>query len=149
MRVVPWVLGAALAIRREAFNAVGGFESAFFMYFEEVDLCYRLRAAGWEVHFASVATIVHLGGASTSQHRPQMLRQVFASAAAYYRRHFSKGSLLALRVIVIGLMLGRLVRDAGMLMLPQNMARRQRLRENMLVWPYILSDARSHWNHND
>jgi hypothetical protein len=78
-----------------------------------------------------------------------MLRQVFASAAAYYRRHFSKGSLLALRVIVIGLMLGRLVRDAGMLMLPQNMARRQRLRENMLVWPYILSDARSHWNHND
>jgi N-acetylglucosaminyl-diphospho-decaprenol L-rhamnosyltransferase len=39
-RRVPWVLGAALAIRRTAFEAVGSFDPSFFMYFEEVDLCY-------------------------------------------------------------------------------------------------------------
>ena len=48
---VPWVLGAALAIRRAAFDAVGGFDQAYHMYFEEVDLAYRLRKAGWEHTF--------------------------------------------------------------------------------------------------
>src|SRR5262249_11131009 len=63
-RVVPWVLGAALAIRRSAFDQVGGFDESFFLYAEEVDLCYRLKAAGWEVHFAPVTDVVHVGGAS-------------------------------------------------------------------------------------
>ncbi|HEX2190634.1 MAG TPA: glycosyltransferase family 2 protein, partial [Longimicrobiaceae bacterium] len=44
---VPWVLGAALAVRRSAFEEVGGFDEAYFMYFEEVDLCRRLASAGW------------------------------------------------------------------------------------------------------
>lgn len=148
-RVVPWVLGAALGIRRDAFLAVGGFEAAFFMYFEEVDLCYRLRATGWEIHFAQVATIVHVGGASTSQRRPHMLRLVFASAAVFYRQHYSAGRLLQLRAIVIGLMLARSLRDVILLVQTQDTVRQQRLRENMLIWPHILHDARSNWNHND
>ena len=46
-RPVPWVLGAALAVRRTAFEEVGGFDESYEMYFEEVDLCYRLSRRGW------------------------------------------------------------------------------------------------------
>jgi GT2 family glycosyltransferase len=66
-RVVPWLKGAALAIRRTAFDAVGGFDESYFMYFEDADLCYRLNAAGWKVHFVPITTVVHIGGASTSR----------------------------------------------------------------------------------
>lgn len=85
-RVVPWLLGAALLIRRSAFLSVGGFEESFFMYSEETDLCYRLRKAGWETHFTPQATIVHFGGASTRQ-QPYMAVQYFTSLLNFHRRH--------------------------------------------------------------
>jgi GT2 family glycosyltransferase len=88
-RPVPWVLGAALALRREAFDAVGGFDPGFFLYAEEVDLCYRLRQAGWEVHFTPEATVMHVGGASTSPRRTAMEVQRTDSARRFYRRHYS------------------------------------------------------------
>ncbi|TMA96883.1 MAG: glycosyltransferase family 2 protein, partial [Deltaproteobacteria bacterium] len=87
-RVVPWVLGAALAVRRQAFEAMEGFDESFFMYFEEVDLCYRLACAGWQVHFTPTTTIVHVGGVSTTQRRAAMMLQFFESEAQFYRRHY-------------------------------------------------------------
>jgi N-acetylglucosaminyl-diphospho-decaprenol L-rhamnosyltransferase len=100
-RIVPWVIGAALAIRREAFEDVGGFDDAFFMYAEEVDLCYRLRQRGWEVHFAPVADVVHVGGASTSQQRLRMRARRSMSALHFYRTHYSPR-----RVRVLSFLLG-------------------------------------------
>src|SRR5207237_6294073 len=84
-RPVPWVVGAVLAIRRAAFDSVGGFDESFFMYSEEVDLCYRLRAAGWQTDFAPVARVTHLGGASANQQRTAMEEQRYASTAQFYR----------------------------------------------------------------
>jgi GT2 family glycosyltransferase len=91
---VPWVLGAALAIRREAFQEVGGFDESFFMYFEEVDLCWRLRHAGWQTHVVPDARIVHVGGASTSQAARAMNSRHFDSCLQFYRRHY-RGARLA------------------------------------------------------
>jgi GT2 family glycosyltransferase len=99
-RVVPWVLGAALAIRREAFEQVGGFDPSFYMYAEEVDLCWRLREAGWETHFAPVATIAHVGGASTAAVREEMERRRVESARRFYRLHYSRGHVLALEALI-------------------------------------------------
>jgi len=99
-RVVPYVKGAAIAIRREAFEAVGGFDESFFMYFEDADLCYRLMAAGWEVHFAPVTTVVHVGGASSRQCRPEMTVRLFASTVRFYRLH-SSGLRLAEAIIIV------------------------------------------------
>jgi GT2 family glycosyltransferase len=84
---VPWVTGAALAIRRTAFDSVGGFDPAYFMYFEEVDLAYRLHAAGWETHFAPAVEMVHFGGESTGQFRSAMFDAYYAAALQFYRRH--------------------------------------------------------------
>lgn len=111
-RAVPWVLGAALAIRREAFWAVGGFDPAFHMYFEEIDLCKRLRAAGWQVHFAPVGTVVHVGGASTSRNYAQMQDRLFESMQLFYTRHYSRGQALLLRLGFIPILAARLVLDA-------------------------------------
>jgi GT2 family glycosyltransferase len=144
-KLVPWVLGAALAIRREAFEAVGGFDKSFFMYFEEVDLCYRLRTAGWQVHFAPVTTIKHIGGASTRQRSSAMARQLYASAAHFYQRHYSRGQLQQLQLVVAVLMLTKIMRDAVRLSRVRDIAQRWKLVEELLTWYRILDDAGHQW----
>lgn len=64
-REVEVLKGAVLLLRREAAEAVGGFDPAYFMYGEEMDLCYRVREAGWSVVFDPDAEFVHVGGVST------------------------------------------------------------------------------------
>jgi GT2 family glycosyltransferase len=110
-RAVPWLLGAALALRRDAFRASGGFDPSFFMYLEEVDLCARLRAAGWQVHFVPAAEIVHTGGASTRQYRRQMAVQYFSSLAHFYRRHYSRLRQAELAIVVRAVVALRLARE--------------------------------------
>ena len=108
---VPWVMGAALVIRRAAFEAVGGFDEAYFMYCEETDLCYRLKALNWQIHFAPVATVMHTGQVSTNQYRTDMAVQHIASRLLFYRRHYSRVRFLILSVMVRGTVLARLLFD--------------------------------------
>jgi GT2 family glycosyltransferase len=61
---VDWVMGFAMLVRREAVDAVGGFDESFFMFSEETDLCRRLWDAGWEVWYAPEAEFTHVAGAS-------------------------------------------------------------------------------------
>ncbi|MDX1420774.1 MAG: glycosyltransferase family 2 protein [Rubricoccaceae bacterium] len=70
-RDVFWASGACLAVRRKAFEAVGGFDEAFGMHMEEVDLCWRLWRAGWRVRVAPQSEVYHLGGASLPQGDPR------------------------------------------------------------------------------
>jgi N-acetylglucosaminyl-diphospho-decaprenol L-rhamnosyltransferase len=63
-RAVEWVAGAALLVRREAADAVGLFDEAFFMFSEEADWMFRFHRAGWTVWFYPGAEVVHVGGAS-------------------------------------------------------------------------------------
>ena len=55
----PWVSGAATLFRREAYEAVGGFDEAIFMYGEDVDLSWRLRAKGWRITYQPRCAVVH------------------------------------------------------------------------------------------
>lgn len=55
----PWASGAACLLRREAFEAVGGFDPRLFMYAEDVDLSWRLRALGWKLHYVPRAAVFH------------------------------------------------------------------------------------------
>jgi GT2 family glycosyltransferase len=137
-RVVPWVLGAALAIRPEAFMAVGGFDESFFMYSEEMDLCYRLQAAGWQVHFAPVTTVRHVYGASTKQRRTEMLVQLFTSLRHFYQRHYSKLQLLQLDIILKSFALARWIVDSVRLSIARKACDRALLAENLAAWKQLL-----------
>jgi GT2 family glycosyltransferase len=96
-RRVPWVVGAALAIRREAFQAVGGFDETFHLYFEEPDLCRRMLLEGWETHFSPTAEVIHIEGASTGQRPTSALSAWAVSYRHYNERHFTGVRLAAAR----------------------------------------------------
>jgi GT2 family glycosyltransferase len=66
-RPVPWALGAFLLLRREAFDAVGGFDAAQWMYAEDVDLGWRLGRAGWTTLYEPAARVHHASGAAARQ----------------------------------------------------------------------------------
>ena len=64
-RDVDWVSGAAIWLRRAALDQIGGWDEGYFMYVEDVDLCWRLRTAGWRVAFEPSGRVTHIQGAST------------------------------------------------------------------------------------
>jgi N-acetylglucosaminyl-diphospho-decaprenol L-rhamnosyltransferase len=72
-RDVDWVSGAAVWLRRAALDAVGGWDDGYFMYVEDVDLCWRLRNAGWRVAYEPAGQVVHVQGVSTAQHPYRMI----------------------------------------------------------------------------
>jgi GT2 family glycosyltransferase len=78
-----WVSGAAMLVRRDAFTAVGGFDEQIFMYMEDVDLCRRLRSAGWRVDYRPDAIVEHRIGGSQSSDQPA---RWFNSYFDYLRR---------------------------------------------------------------
>ena len=64
---VGYLTGAVLAVRRDAFDEVGGFDEDFHFYGEDSDLCMRLRSAGWKVVFCPWAEVIHYGGGHSTQ----------------------------------------------------------------------------------
>ncbi len=82
-------LGAAMLARTQAIREVGPLDSQFFMYCEEIDWAWRMRDAGWEVWLVPEAEITHIGGASTTQARPQTTQYLWQSRAKLYAKHHS------------------------------------------------------------
>lgn len=81
-------LGAAMIVRREVVERVGGFDEGYFMYCEEVDWCYRIKRAGWEIRYTPDAEIVHHLGASSRQNAGPMLVQLHRSRDRFFRRNY-------------------------------------------------------------
>ena len=88
-RQVDWISGAALWLRREALDDVGGWDERYFMYMEDIDLCVRLRRAGWRIAYDPSGEVVHTQGASTSKRPYRMIaehhRSVWRFAGQRYR----------------------------------------------------------------
>jgi N-acetylglucosaminyl-diphospho-decaprenol L-rhamnosyltransferase len=88
-RHVDWVSGAAVWLRREALDDVGGWDERYFMYMEDLDLCRRIRSAGFDVAYEPAGGVTHVQGASTSQHPYRMLAQHHRSAWTFARRRLT------------------------------------------------------------
>ena len=72
-RAVDWVSGAAIWLRRTAIDAVGGWDDEYFMYVEDVDLCWRLTQEGWAVAYEPAGRVTHVQGLSTRRHPYRMI----------------------------------------------------------------------------
>lgn len=96
VRETDWVSGACLLARREALEQAGGFDEAFFLYFEDIDLCVRMGARGWKTYLVPAAKVLHLGGAATSRFAASRY-EYRRSQLLYYDRHASAASRFLLR----------------------------------------------------
>jgi N-acetylglucosaminyl-diphospho-decaprenol L-rhamnosyltransferase len=94
-----WTTGAALAIRREAFEAVGGFDERFFLFSEETDLCKRVQDAGWEAHVEPRITIIHHAGKAGVQ--PRREAQMAYARLQYAKKHFGRPGAAAYHAILV------------------------------------------------
>lgn len=95
-----WLSGSCLLLRREAFEQVGGFDAAYFMYFEDLDLCERLGKAGWDVVYVPSAHVVHAGGHSTRRYRRRMAKAHHDSAYLYLSRRYPRSRDAPLRLLL-------------------------------------------------
>ena len=89
-REVDWVTGAALLLRREALVQVGLFDEEFFLYSEEVDLQFRLRQAGWAVHYFPEATVIHRESQFSAELPERRINEMWRSRHRYWRKHHSR-----------------------------------------------------------
>lgn len=108
-RIRGYVEGACIIARHEAIDKVGGLDERIFMYAEDVDWCYRLYMAGWEVWYLPQATIIHHGGQSSKQLQKQMEAELYCSRLYFFSKHYSKAASLSLKALIYTLTLIKIV----------------------------------------
>jgi len=104
-REVDVLLGACLLLRKSALDQVGLLDENYFIYSEEVDLCYRLRKAGWPLYWVPQAQVIHYGGQSTQQVAAEMFMRLYQSKLIFIRKHHGglAGQLYKLILLVTAL----------------------------------------------
>ncbi len=100
---VDWVAGNHILVRRRAWDEVDGFDEGYFMYMEDVDLCWRLRRAGWRIGYEPAARVVHAIGRSTDQTPYRMIAAHHRSLLRYARRTTTGTNRLLLPVVAVAL----------------------------------------------
>ena len=104
---VDWVSGACMLVRRTAFEDVGRFDARYFLYWEDADLCRRLRARGHEIRYVPAAVAVHRVGHSSRTARAASIKAFHESAYLYYATHVAPGALNPKRAIARVLLAAR------------------------------------------
>lgn len=110
---VDWVVGACLLCRSEAVRQVRGFDEEFFMYSEELDLCRRLRDAGWRVGYCPAAVVVHHEAKSSDQVPTARHIRFNTSKVRYFRKHHGRAASSFLRAVLLAFFLCQTV-DEGL-----------------------------------
>lgn len=98
---VEWVSGAALMIRKNIFDEIQGFDENFFMYFEDEDLCWRVKDLGYDIYYLGNITIIHLGGQSFEHNEIKPLQKKFfyKSQDYFFKKHYGSLTEAALKIL--------------------------------------------------
>jgi N-acetylglucosaminyl-diphospho-decaprenol L-rhamnosyltransferase len=97
---VPWLTGCCLLVRRDCFNQIGGFDTDFFLYYEDVDFCKRARTAGWSVWFEPLLKVTHHHPLHTRKVPPRIRLMTRHSLLTYARKHWPAWQFRAMALIV-------------------------------------------------
>jgi GT2 family glycosyltransferase len=96
-------------LRKEALDQAGLLDEDYFMYAEEIDLCYRIQLAGWHLYWVPQAQVVHFGGQSTQQVPTEMFLNLYQSNVKYFRKHYGGWAAQIYKLILRIAALSRLV----------------------------------------
>jgi GT2 family glycosyltransferase len=110
---VDWVVGACLAVRRQAYEQIGGLDEGFFMYSEELDWCRRIVDAGWQIVYLPTATIIHHEGKSSEQVIPARHIHFQSSKVRYFRKHHGAFQASVLRWFLLATYMYQCVREGA------------------------------------
>jgi GT2 family glycosyltransferase len=115
---VDWVSGACMLVRREAFDAVGGMDEGFFLYWEDADFCRRLKQAGWKTAYYPEVVVTHIGGRSSRHATDASLEAFHRSAFRLFWKHSGSFTRVLAPVVFLALrmrllVMRRLVRRRG------------------------------------
>ncbi len=103
-----WISGSCFLARRLALEELGGFDEAYFMYAEDMDLCWRAHQAGWGVGFTGAASVTHVQGVSTARHPYKMMAAHHRSALRFAGRTTSgwRRAMLPFAALVLAVRMG-------------------------------------------
>ncbi len=96
---VETLSGAFMIVRRDAWREANGFDTSFFMYSEELDLCYRLRKNGWTILMTPLAEVIHLVGGGQGQN-PNRVRMITTAKMHFLRKYWSRPQAILGGVII-------------------------------------------------
>jgi GT2 family glycosyltransferase len=107
VRSVDWMGSACLMLRRDALNQEGLLDEEYFIYGDEADLQYRLKKAGWQMFYLPQATTIHYGG--RSMNRWGRRKMVYRGKMLFFQKNYGPFRTTALRVLLAGLSLAKIV----------------------------------------
>jgi GT2 family glycosyltransferase len=125
-RPVDVIQGTSIMLRRQALDQVGLLDESYYVYTEEVDLCYRLHQAGWQLVWVPRSRVTHYGGQSTQQVAQSMFISLYKTKTQYFRKHQGRGAAFAYRMILLFASLLRLAGSAGLWLVPAAKREKQR-----------------------
>jgi GT2 family glycosyltransferase len=145
-RTVDWVSGCFILIRADLLTRLGGFDERFFYYYEDMDLCRRVRQAGYEVLYICEVTITHLGGHSTKKRFPPLAFALDREVTRYHYFHKyygDRGARRARRISLVSLSLRRIGYKLIQLVKPtDDRANHLELLRNLFRWNYKVDPVR-------
>ncbi len=100
-REVGWVSGACMFVRREMLEQIGYLDEGMFMYYEDLDICFRARRSGWKVSYVPGGQVIHLGGRTSQVKFGPMLIASVRSSFYFFRKHYGEGAVSLLRLVTL------------------------------------------------
>ena len=100
-REVPCILGAFMLTRRSILTAIGGMDDSVFMFMEDLDLCYRIRQAGWKVFYFADTSIIHKAGRSQQAFAGSLKPTNAEAKYAFFRKHSGLAAATVCRLIFL------------------------------------------------
>ena len=97
---IDCLTGAFMFIRKEALDEVGFLDETFFMYGEDIDLCFRIKQAGWKIVYYGKSKITHFKGASSKKQKSKLIYEFYRAMYVYYKKHHAHESFFITNFIV-------------------------------------------------